>query len=93
MEVVKDLDKWNFVDNSIVTIGTFDGVHRGHKKLLQKLIQIRNQKGGKSVVFTFEPHPRKVLFPDQKDLQLLSNLDEKLELIKKENIEDRKSVV
>jgi len=87
MEVVKDLDNWSFVDNSIVTIGTFDGVHRGHKKLLQKLIQIRNQKGGKSVVFTFEPHPRKVLFPDQNDLQLLSNLDEKLELIKKENID------
>lgn len=87
MEVVKDLDNWSFVDNSIVTIGTFDGVHRGHKKLLQKLIQIRNQNGGKSVVFTFEPHPRKVLFPEQADLQLLSNLEEKIELIRKEGID------
>ena len=87
MEVVKDLDKWNFVDNSIVTIGTFDGVHRGHKKLLQKLIQISKEKGGKSVVFTFEPHPRKVLFPDQTDLKLLSNLDEKTELIEREKID------
>lgn len=85
--MVKYIDNWSFVDNSIVTIGTFDGVHRGHKKLLQKLIQIRNIKGGKSVVFTFEPHPRKVLFPDQSDLQLLSNLEEKIELIKKEGID------
>jgi riboflavin kinase/FMN adenylyltransferase len=87
MEVVRDLDKWNFVDNSIVTIGTFDGVHRGHKKLLQKLTEIKSKNGGKSVVFTFDPHPRKVLFPDQRDLQLLSNLDEKLALIEKENID------
>lgn len=87
MEVVKDIEKWDFVDNSIVTIGTFDGVHRGHQKLLQRLGQIKSQKGGKSIVFTFEPHPRKVLFPDQADLQLLSNLDEKIELFKAENID------
>lgn len=87
MEVVKNLDNWSFVDNSIVTIGTFDGVHRGHKKLLQRLQQIKAKNGGKSVVFTFDPHPRKVLFPDQRDLQLLSNLDEKIELISRENID------
>jgi riboflavin kinase/FMN adenylyltransferase len=87
MEVVKNLDNWKSVDNSIVTIGTFDGVHRGHKKLLRRLNQIKDEKGGKSVVFTFDPHPRKVLFPDQKDLQLLSNLDEKIELIGKEGID------
>lgn len=87
MEVVKDLNNWNFVDNSILTIGTFDGVHLGHKKLLKRLNQIKAEKEGKSVVFTFDPHPRKVLFPDQKDLQLLSNLDEKIELIKKEGID------
>lgn len=87
MEVVKDLDKKSFVDNSIVTIGTFDGVHRGHKKLLQRLKEIKAEKGGKSVVLTFDPHPRKVLFPDQKDLLLLSNTDEKTEIIRKEMID------
>ena len=87
MEVVKDLDNWSFVDDSIITIGTFDGVHRGHKKLLQMLGEIKAKNGGKSVVFTFEPHPRKVLFPDQTDLKLLSNLDEKIELIEREQID------
>lgn len=87
MEVVKDIKNWNFIDRSIVTIGTFDGVHRGHKKLLQKLIHIRKNKGGKSVVFTFEPHPRKVLFPNQTDLQLISSLDEKIKLMEAEGID------
>ena len=87
MEVVKDIKNWNFIDRSIVTIGTFDGVHRGHKKLLQKLIHIRKNKGGKSLVFTFEPHPRKVLFPNQTDLQLISNLDEKIKLMEAEGID------
>lgn len=87
MEVVRNLDNWRFVDNSVVTIGTFDGVHRGHKKLLEGLQRIKAQKGGKSVVFTFDPHPRKVLFPDQRDLRLLSNLDEKIDLIAGEGID------
>lgn len=87
MEVVKDIKNWNFIDRSIVTIGTFDGVHRGHKKLLQKLIHIRKSKGGKSVVFTFEPHPRKVLFPNQTDLQLISSLEEKIKLMEAEGID------
>jgi riboflavin kinase / FMN adenylyltransferase len=84
MEVVRDLKKWNFVDKSILTIGTFDGVHRGHQKLLQKLNNLKEKKGGKSIVFTFEPHPRKVLFPGQTDLRLLSTLEEKIELIEKQ---------
>jgi riboflavin kinase/FMN adenylyltransferase len=84
MEVVRDLENWNFVDKSIVTIGTFDGVHRGHQKLLQKLNHLKEKKGGKSIVFTFEPHPRKVLFPGQTDLQLLSTLEEKIELIRQQ---------
>lgn len=87
MDVFKDIDNLSFIDNSIITIGTFDGVHRGHKKLLKKLNEIKTRKTDKSLVLTFEPHPRKVLFPDQTDLQLLTNLDEKTELITKEGID------
>jgi riboflavin kinase/FMN adenylyltransferase len=87
MKVFKDLKDWHFNERGIVTIGTFDGVHLGHKKILQRLNQIRENEGGKSIVFTFDPHPRKVLFPNQNDLQLITDLSEKIELLKNLDID------
>lgn len=66
---------------TILTIGTFDGVHLGHQKILKRLQEIKEQTGLKTVVLTFEPHPRKVLFPDQKDLKLITSVEEKLALL------------
>jgi riboflavin kinase/FMN adenylyltransferase len=66
---------------SIVTIGTFDGVHLGHQKILSRLQQLKQKHGLNAVVLTFEPHPRKVLFPNQADLKLLTLIDEKLDLL------------
>jgi riboflavin kinase / FMN adenylyltransferase len=66
---------------SIVTIGTFDGVHLGHQKILSRLQQLKKSTGLKAVVLTFEPHPRKVLFPSQSDLKLITLVDEKLDLL------------
>jgi riboflavin kinase/FMN adenylyltransferase len=68
--------------NSIVTIGTFDGVHLGHQKIIKHLVEIKNKQGGEIVLFTFDPHPRKVLFPEQKDLKLITTTDEKCEILK-----------
>lgn len=67
--------------NAVVTSGTFDGVHVGHQKILARLTEVAHQANGESVVITFWPHPRLVLFPDQKDLRLLSSLDEKADLL------------
>ncbi|MBL7931573.1 MAG: bifunctional riboflavin kinase/FAD synthetase [Bacteroidia bacterium] len=72
---------------TIVTIGTFDGVHIGHQKILKRLLEIKENTGFKTVVLTFEPHPRKVLFPEQKDLKLISLVDEKLELLEKYGVD------
>jgi riboflavin kinase / FMN adenylyltransferase len=72
---------------SIVTIGTFDGVHHGHKKILQRLGELKVSEGFQTVVLTFDPHPRKVLFPEQKDLKLLTSVDEKLKLLADNNID------
>jgi riboflavin kinase/FMN adenylyltransferase len=83
MKVIDQFDKWAVEERGIVTIGTFDGVHLGHKKLLTRLAEIKAKTGGSTMVFTFDPHPRKVLFPDQKDLQLLTTLEEKIELLNK----------
>ncbi|MGB0524822.1 MAG: bifunctional riboflavin kinase/FAD synthetase [Flammeovirgaceae bacterium] len=67
--------------NAIVTSGTFDGVHIGHQKILARLSEVAKQASGESVVLTFWPHPRLVLFPDQTDLRLLSSLQEKMDLL------------
>ena len=65
----------------VVTIGTFDGVHLGHRKVLQKLDDIAKEKKGESVLFTFFPHPRLVLHPEKSGLRLLTTLEEKIKLL------------
>lgn len=72
---------------TIVTIGTFDGVHLGHQKILHRIAEIKAQTGLKTLVLTFDPHPRKVLFPEQKDLKLLTGIEERLELLEKNGID------
>ena len=72
---------------SIVTIGTFDGVHLGHQKILDRLHNLKQTLNLSTVVLTFTPHPRKVLFPQQKDLKLITLVEEKLELLKKNNVD------
>jgi riboflavin kinase/FMN adenylyltransferase len=67
--------------NSIVTIGTFDGVHLGHQKIIKRLVELKNKQGGEIVLFTFAPHPRKVLFPEQTDLKLITTTEEKCKLL------------
>lgn len=65
----------------MVTIGTFDGVHRGHREVISELKRISRLSGGDSVVFTFEPHPRVIIAPQEDSLRLLTTIDEKIKLI------------
>ena len=64
-------------EKPVVTTGTFDGVHLGHLQIIEKLNQAAKSIGGESVVVTFDPHPRSVLFPTDKGLKLLQSIDEK----------------
>ena len=75
------------VTNAVVTIGTFDGVHIGHQKIIARLKEVATQHGGETVLITLYPHPRMVLFPDDNDLQLLSTQDEKTDLLSKYGID------
>jgi riboflavin kinase/FMN adenylyltransferase len=84
---VQNTEEFRIETPTIVTIGTFDGVHLGHQKILERLRNLKTQTGLKTVVLTFEPHPRKVLFPDQKDLKLLTLVDEKLTLLDKYGVD------
>ncbi len=71
----------------VVTIGTFDGVHLGHQKVIDRLKEIAAGHGGESVIFTFYPHPRLITAPDETNLRLLTTLDEKKELFARSGID------
>ena len=71
----------------MVTIGTFDGVHHGHHEVLKRLIEEAKLIGGTSVVITFQPHPRKVLFPKRKDFFILTSDEEKICLLERTGID------
>ncbi len=87
MQIHYGLDNFQKLERAIVTSGTFDGVHIGHQKILKRLTQVAEMENGESVVLTFWPHPRLVLFPEQADLKLLSDLDEKAVLLEKFGID------
>ena len=87
MLIIQNTEHFRIESQTIVTIGTFDGVHLGHQKILSRLKELKEKTGLKTVVLTFEPHPRKVLFPEQKDLKLITLIDEKLELLDKYGVD------
>lgn len=74
---IKDIPVFTSV---VLTIGTFDGVHSGHSVILDKVCKYAKENGGESVLITFEPHPRKLIFPDQ-PIDIITPLDKKIELI------------
>jgi len=73
--------------NTIITTGTFDGVHKGHKQVIKRLNDIAKKQGCESVLLTFYPHPRHVLYPDDQQLKLLNTIDEKTEELKKSGLQ------
>ncbi len=81
MNVHHGIDSLTPLPHAVVTSGTFDGVHRGHQKILTRLTEVARASGGESVVLTYWPHPRTVVSNDSQNLRLLSTLDEKIELL------------
>jgi riboflavin kinase/FMN adenylyltransferase len=77
------LPQWQHV---VLTIGTFDGVHQGHKSILQSVVQEAKAIDGTSILITFDPHPRKLIFPNE-SLKLLSTLEERLDLVAEAGID------
>lgn len=73
-------------NKSVVTLGTFDGVHKGHQSILDKVTQAAKSLGADSLVLTFFPHPRMVL-QSSENIKLLNTIEEKAELLKKHGIQ------
>lgn len=79
MKIFNDFEQLYSIKNPVLTIGTFDGVHIGHQKILQQLNKEATLINGESVLFTFYPHPRMVLFPETHGLKLIQTQDEKVD--------------
>ncbi|MEP7278441.1 MAG: bifunctional riboflavin kinase/FAD synthetase [Bacteroidota bacterium] len=84
MKIFSDTASLPSFDKAVVTIGTFDGVHLGHRQIIQQLKNEAQQIGGETVLVTFDPHPRKIV--SSKPLLLLNTLAEKTELLEKQGI-------
>lgn len=90
MKIYRDFEHSEAIKNPVVTTGSFDGVHMGHKAILRRLRKIADDIGGETVLITFHPHPRKVLYPDTagKDLKLINTQREKIELLEKTGLDN-----
>jgi len=87
MKIYNHIDEFLKINNAVVTIGTFDGVHFGHQKIISRLQEIARQKKGESVILTFFPHPRMILHPEDKAIKLITTMTEKAERLEKLGID------
>ncbi len=87
VKVYYNLEDFEGVRNPVVTTGTFDGVHIGHQTIIKRLEEIARKENGETVLLTFFPHPRMVLYPNDKSLKLINTQEEKIELLEKYGID------
>jgi riboflavin kinase/FMN adenylyltransferase len=87
MKIYEGLADFTPVKNAVVTSGTFDGVHLGHQKILNRIREIARSIQGETVLITFWPHPRLVLYPQEHQLRLLSTFEEKTKLLRQFGID------
>ena len=87
MKIHTDFAAFQGVKRPVLTTGTFDGVHLGHQVILDRLQAVAEREGGESVLFTFHPHPRMVLYPFDNDLRLLNTPAEKQQLLEKAGLD------
>jgi len=86
LEIIHSLSNYNHQDKTIVTIGTFDGVHIGHQKIIEQVVKTAKESHQKSVLLTFFPHPRMVLQKDA-SIELINTIDERAKLLAKTGLD------
>ncbi len=87
MRVYTDIDAYRGTEYAVVTVGTFDGLHTGHQKIIGRMKELAKEHGGEAIVVTFEPHPRLVLYPDSYDLKFINTKKRKYKLLEELGID------
>ncbi len=87
MQVYTHIHRLPTFTNAVLTIGTFDGVHLGHQKIIEQLLQTAKEVNGESVLITFHPHPKKIIQQKREPLYLLNTPEEKYELLAKAGVQ------
>ena len=87
MKIYYDLINFKGLNSSVITIGSYDGIHKGHLRIIKKVKSIANSLETKSVVITFNPHPRNIVNNKGENIKLLMSLDRKIELFEKFSID------
>lgn len=90
MRVFRSFEEASVIRSPVVTTGTFDGVHIGHRTIINRLRKLADEHDGESVLITFHPHPRVVLYPETagKGLKLICSQEEKIELLRKAGLDN-----
>ncbi|MEP6647158.1 MAG: riboflavin biosynthesis protein RibF, partial [Saprospiraceae bacterium] len=83
MNIFRGLSALPEFKNSVITIGSYDGVHLGHQAILKRIQQLAEEIDGVDIVITFHPHPREIVYPKDGDLQIITTLNEKLEYFRR----------
>jgi riboflavin kinase/FMN adenylyltransferase len=80
MRIFRDINTLPEFKNGVATIGSFDGVHLGHRQLIRRIVQMAREIDGESIMITFHPHPRAIIDPE--NVKLLTTLEEKIQILK-----------
>ncbi|WP_445666010.1 bifunctional riboflavin kinase/FAD synthetase [Fodinibius sp. AD559] len=86
------LDNVEREENTVLTVGTFDGVHAGHRAIIDTVVDKAKEKGARSVLVTFDPHPRNIINSGDDGIKLLTTLEERCEILEELGI-DRMIVI
>ena len=83
MKIYHHISEFNKLDNAVAAIGTFDGVHYGHQKIIKRLCELAASTGGETVIVTFFPHPRLIIDPENQDLKMINTIAEKAAMLER----------